>query len=183
MVKVLLLLSGLAVLLVSSREMFLMFRDGSFRARGNRLIVRNVHPIIFWMNFVGLMLLGVVGAALICWQLLTCCDLLSNDAHWWLMQRAMRRSGSGGNCRGGGQPGARLELAQHTAIAAGDGCSGCNGRRLVPLAAFLTQVPQFGRHFPAQICTALILFMHMLDNRAQLPHLSTDTVTLPLFYF
>jgi hypothetical protein len=51
--------------------MFLMFRDGSFRARGNRLIVRNAHPIIFWMNFVGLALLGVVDAALICWQLLT----------------------------------------------------------------------------------------------------------------
>jgi hypothetical protein len=28
-------------------------------------------PIIFWMNFVGLVLFGVVGVALICWQLLT----------------------------------------------------------------------------------------------------------------
>ena len=64
MIKVLLLLSGLAALLVSSHQMFLMFREGSFRARGNRLIVRNAHPVIFWMNFVGLMLLGVVGAAL-----------------------------------------------------------------------------------------------------------------------
>jgi hypothetical protein len=71
MIKILLLLSGLAVLLVSSRQMFLMFRDGSFRARGNRLILRNVHPIIFWMNFIGLTLSGVLGAALICWQLLT----------------------------------------------------------------------------------------------------------------
>ena len=71
MVKVLLFLGGLAILLVSSRQVFLMFRDGSFRARGNRLIVRNAHPIIFWMNFVGLVLFGVVGVALICWQLLT----------------------------------------------------------------------------------------------------------------
>jgi hypothetical protein len=71
MVKVLLFLGGLAILLVSSRQVFLMFRDGSFRARGNRLIVRNAHPIIFWMNFVGLMLFGVVGVALICWQLFT----------------------------------------------------------------------------------------------------------------
>ena len=71
MVKVLLFLGGLAILLVSTRQVFLMFRDASFRARGNRLIVRNGHPIIFWMNFVGLVLLGVVGAALICWQLLT----------------------------------------------------------------------------------------------------------------
>ena len=71
MVKVLLLLGGLAILLVSTRQMFLMLRDGTFRARGNRLIVRNAHPIVFWMNLVGLVLFGVVGAALICWQLLT----------------------------------------------------------------------------------------------------------------
>ena len=71
MVKVLLFLGGVAILLVSSRQVFLMFRDGSFRARGNRLIVRNAHPIIFWMNFVGLVLFGVVSVALICWQLLT----------------------------------------------------------------------------------------------------------------
>jgi hypothetical protein len=69
MVKVLLFLGGVAILLVSSRQVFLMFRDGSFRARGNRLIVRNAHPIIFWMNFVGLVLFGVVGVVLICWQL------------------------------------------------------------------------------------------------------------------
>ena len=45
--------------------MFLIFRDGSFRTRGNRLIVRNEHPIIFWMNFVGLVLFGVVSVALL----------------------------------------------------------------------------------------------------------------------
>jgi hypothetical protein len=65
MVQVLLFLGGVAILLVSSRQMFLMFRDGSFRARGNRLIVRDAHPFIFWMNLVGLALLGVVGAALV----------------------------------------------------------------------------------------------------------------------
>ena len=62
MVNVLLFLGGLAILLVSSRQVFLMFREGSFRARGNRLIVRNAHPIIFWMNFVGLVLFGIVGS-------------------------------------------------------------------------------------------------------------------------
>jgi hypothetical protein len=71
MVKVLLFLGGLAIVLVSIRQMFLTLRGGSFRARGNRLIVRNAHPIIFWMNLVGLVLFGLVGAALICWQLLT----------------------------------------------------------------------------------------------------------------
>ena len=71
MVKVLLFLGGVAILFVSFRQIFLLFRDGSFRARGNRLIVRNAHPITFWMNFVGLVLFGIVGAALICWQVLT----------------------------------------------------------------------------------------------------------------
>ena len=71
MAKVLLFLTGLAMLLVSFRQLLLVFRDGSFRARGNRLIVRNAHPIIFWMNFTGLVLFGVISVALICWQLLT----------------------------------------------------------------------------------------------------------------
>src|SRR4051794_31875153 len=71
MLKVLLFVGGLSILFVSSRQWLRMFRDGSFRARGNRLIVRNAHPIIFWMNFVGLVLFGIVGVALICWQLLT----------------------------------------------------------------------------------------------------------------
>ena len=66
MVKALLFLGGLAILLVSSRQSLRMFRDGSFRARGNRLIVRNAHPMIFWMNFVGLVLFGAIGVALIC---------------------------------------------------------------------------------------------------------------------
>jgi hypothetical protein len=71
MVKVVLFLTGLAILLVSFRQMFLMFRGGSFRARDNRLILRSEHPVIFWMNFVGVVLFGVIGVALICWQLLT----------------------------------------------------------------------------------------------------------------
>jgi hypothetical protein len=71
MVNVLPFLDGLAIVLVGSRQVFLMFRDGSFRARGNRVIIRNAHPIIFWMNFIGLVLFGIVGVALICWHLLT----------------------------------------------------------------------------------------------------------------
>jgi hypothetical protein len=72
MVKVLLLSGGLAILLVSSRQIFRAFRDGSFRARGHRLIVRRAHPMIFWMNLVGLVLFGAVGAALIGWQMTWC---------------------------------------------------------------------------------------------------------------
>ena len=63
MVEVLLSLGGLAILSVSSHQ-YRMFRDGSFRARGNRLILRNAHPAIFWMNFVGLVLVGGIGVAL-----------------------------------------------------------------------------------------------------------------------
>jgi ABC-type nickel/cobalt efflux system permease component RcnA len=71
MVKVFLFFAGLAILLASFHQMILMFRDGTFRARGNRLIARNAHPIIFWLNFAGLVLFGLVGVAVICWQLLT----------------------------------------------------------------------------------------------------------------
>ena len=70
MIEVLLFLGGLAILSVSTHQVYRMFRDGSFRARGNRLILRNAHPAIFWMNLVGLVLFGVIGLALIGWQLL-----------------------------------------------------------------------------------------------------------------
>jgi hypothetical protein len=71
MIKALLFLGGLAILLVSYRQMFRMFRDGTFRARGKLKIRRKVHPLIFWMNFVGLVLFGGIGVALICWPLFT----------------------------------------------------------------------------------------------------------------
>jgi len=67
MINVLLFLGGLAILSVSTRQVFAVFRDGSFRARGNRLIVRSAHPIMFWMNLVGLLLFGAVGLALVCY--------------------------------------------------------------------------------------------------------------------
>ncbi|WP_143201563.1 hypothetical protein [Bradyrhizobium sp. NAS96.2] len=70
MVKVLLLLVGLAILSVSFWQMFLMFREASFRARGNRLITRSAHPLNLKMILVGLVLFGALGAALIGWQLL-----------------------------------------------------------------------------------------------------------------
>jgi hypothetical protein len=70
-IKGLLFLAGFAILAVGSRQAFLMFRDGAIRARGNRLIRRNAHPTIFWMNFFGLALFGAIGFALIVWQLLS----------------------------------------------------------------------------------------------------------------
>ncbi len=69
MIKVLLSLIGVTMLLISSHQMFVMFRNGSFRARGNRLIRRNSHPIIFWMNFGALMLVSIIGVAFASWGL------------------------------------------------------------------------------------------------------------------
>jgi hypothetical protein len=63
MVKGLLLLGGFVILFASSRQIFQMFRAGSFRARGNRLIVRSAHPIMFFMNLVGIVLFAATGAA------------------------------------------------------------------------------------------------------------------------
>jgi nitric oxide reductase large subunit len=65
MIKVLLLLGGLAILSLCLHQMVVVFRDGSFRARGNRLIKRSTHPIIFWMNLIGLVLFGVGGVVLV----------------------------------------------------------------------------------------------------------------------
>ena len=65
MVEVLLLLGGIVILLAGSRQVFLMLRTGSFRARGNRLIVRSAHPIMFFMNLVGIVLFTAIGAAVL----------------------------------------------------------------------------------------------------------------------
>jgi hypothetical protein len=61
---------GLAILSIGSYQAFSVFRDGSFRARGDRLIVRAAHPVTWWMNFTGLLLFNCIGLALICWALL-----------------------------------------------------------------------------------------------------------------
>jgi hypothetical protein len=61
-------LLGVLMISISFRQIFLMFRDDSFRARGNRLIRRNAHPVMFFMNFAALSLLIVVSAAFL-WML------------------------------------------------------------------------------------------------------------------
>ena len=61
MIKLLsVLLLGVLMIFISFRQIFLMFRDGSFRARGNRLIRREAHPVMFLMNFAALTLLIVI---------------------------------------------------------------------------------------------------------------------------
>jgi hypothetical protein len=45
--------SGVMIFLVSSCQAFLTVRADSFRACGNRLIIRTRHPVIFWMNVGG----------------------------------------------------------------------------------------------------------------------------------
>jgi hypothetical protein len=56
---------GILALIASLRQIFVTLRAGSFRARGNRLIRRERHPIIFWINFSALMLVSVGATALI----------------------------------------------------------------------------------------------------------------------
>jgi hypothetical protein len=68
MFNVFLGLMGVLILLVSSGQAILAFRAASFRARGNRLIVRTRHPVMFWMNDGGLATLGAFGAGLLCWS-------------------------------------------------------------------------------------------------------------------
>jgi hypothetical protein len=58
---------GVTALIMGSWQFFLTLRDGSFRARGNRLIRRKAHPIIFWINFGALLFVSVIGAAMITW--------------------------------------------------------------------------------------------------------------------
>jgi hypothetical protein len=59
-IKLLIVLLGVLMIFVSFRQIFLMFGDGYFRARGNRLIRREAHPVMFWMNFAALSLLIVI---------------------------------------------------------------------------------------------------------------------------
>jgi hypothetical protein len=68
--KVLLVVIGLTMLFMSARQIFLTLRDGFLRARGNRLIERKRHPIMFWFNFGGLVVVGILGVASIAWALL-----------------------------------------------------------------------------------------------------------------
>ena len=58
--------TGVMIFLVSSWQAFVTFRADSFRARGNRLILRSRHPVMFWMNVGGLATLSVIGLTLIC---------------------------------------------------------------------------------------------------------------------
>jgi hypothetical protein len=61
---------GVMILLISSRQTLLTLRADTFRARGDRLIRRTRHPVMFWMNVGGLAVLGIIGLALICWSVL-----------------------------------------------------------------------------------------------------------------
>jgi hypothetical protein len=56
---------GVMIVLISSRQTLLTLRADTFRARGNRLIRRTRHPVMFWMNVGGIAVLGIIGLALI----------------------------------------------------------------------------------------------------------------------
>ena len=61
---------GLVIMLVASRVLVRTFRQGTFRARGHRLLRRRNHPVMFWANAAGLGIVWAIGLALIGWALL-----------------------------------------------------------------------------------------------------------------
>ena len=60
---------GLVIMLVASRALVRTFRQGTFRARGHRLLRRRNHPVIFWANVAALGIVWAIGLALIGWVL------------------------------------------------------------------------------------------------------------------
>jgi hypothetical protein len=70
-INVLLAVIGIAILFIGLWQIFVTLSSGSFRARGDRLISRNAHPIIFWSNFAALSFVSLIGATLITWAWLT----------------------------------------------------------------------------------------------------------------
>ena len=63
-------LIGLATVCIAAWVTFVTFRDAKYRARGYRLIQREKHPVMFFVNAVGIVLFGAVGAAMILWALM-----------------------------------------------------------------------------------------------------------------
>lgn len=98
MVKGLLLLAGLAILLISSQQMFLMFRDASFRARGNRLIARSAPLNLFdefsWARAFRRCRRGVDLLAVVCLMRPTCLA-----SRFGLIGPAPMSVGKTGSCR------------------------------------------------------------------------------------
>jgi hypothetical protein len=70
-IKILLVMIGGTMLLTGSWQMILTLRDGTIRARGARVIKRKSHPIIFWLNFGGLVIVCILGVALVVGALLS----------------------------------------------------------------------------------------------------------------
>ena len=68
--NVLLALMGAALIIMSSRQMFLSLRSGSSRLRGGRIIKRKNHPVIFWISIGGLIVVCILGCWLILWSML-----------------------------------------------------------------------------------------------------------------
>jgi hypothetical protein len=66
--KVLLAAIGATMLLMCSWHVTL--RDCRFRARGDRLIKRGSHPVMFWLNFGGLVIVCILGVVSIAWEMI-----------------------------------------------------------------------------------------------------------------
>ena len=67
--NVLVILVGVFVAVMSSRQMVEAFQTGNIRLRGGRVVNRASHPNLFWVNFAALVLACIVGCGLIVWAL------------------------------------------------------------------------------------------------------------------
>jgi hypothetical protein len=70
LIKLALAAIGVAMIIMGTRQMFQTLRTGRLRARGGRIIRRKNHPVMFWLNFGGLLIICVLGVVSIVWELL-----------------------------------------------------------------------------------------------------------------
>jgi hypothetical protein len=68
--ELLLIAIGAVLLYLGSRQMVSTLNSGSVRIRGGRIINRNHQPVMFWLNFAGLIIVCILGGWLIVWALL-----------------------------------------------------------------------------------------------------------------
>jgi hypothetical protein len=54
---------GIAMIVMSAAQMVQGLRTGKVRVRGRRIVKRESHPVMFWLNFAGLTIVCSLGLA------------------------------------------------------------------------------------------------------------------------
>src|SRR5262245_7490297 len=70
LIKLVVAAIGTAMIIMGATQMFQTLRTGRLRARGGRIIKRKKNPVMFWLNFGGLIIVCVLGVVSIIWALL-----------------------------------------------------------------------------------------------------------------